>query len=510
MSAEVANLIFSTQDPTNPPSFINAVKSNFIFSNVNLKNLLGEMWDKYDMFLIKPISVSNIGATTQGTGSQAAFITYNMKGLSYTNLNYETTPNSKQWIPLCQNLVSSATPNVTYFYSNNGWGYTFRKSSPIVDLEFAITLSDAVGITLPPAGNIYNDTTIQFSIEPVIKGYNECAAWVMNINPALSTANNRVGVNQRTYTTYSFNLQDLCREFWADYDEFEIMFPWIGNRGSYVASTFNQHALIQLSGLDFINNLTKQGNDTTNTNSNYSQENAIMGLLQLTTSGSSFIVNTTYPNAPVQFKKQGDSATIVWSIKNFDNVGVTSATGTTSQMLMGFFIRPTYKVEKGTLYLNTWGLTTTETNLGIRDTGYTTVTLKNIDLRLACKGFWNKYKKYNLYLTSYAMAYGSGAIAAESAILKLSGLDLINQTNIQTTNNAQTQIATLGVINLSASSASVGPAVGVSNNFVTSFYRTKDIVDITLTAEQYINNFTGTQTPLLGSFIFTIVPVKDE
>jgi hypothetical protein len=162
-------------------------------------------------------------------------------------------------------------------------------------------------------------------------------------------------------------------------------------------------------------------------------------------------------------------------------------------------------------YLNTLGLTTTDTNLGVRNSTYTSVTLHNIDLRLVCKTFWEKYNKYNLFLTSYATAYGSGggaAAGAESGLLKLSGLNMINQTTVQTTNDAQTQTATLGVINLSATATTVGFPNGCSNNMVTSFYKTADLVDITLTLEQ-IGTTAFTGSPLLGSFVFTIVPVKE-
>lgn len=512
MSAEVANIILSTQDPVNPPSFINAQKTNFIFRNVDLRSLLGEMWNKYEMFLIKPITISNT-PTTALTNVANGLFTYNLKGLSWTNINYETTPNQKIWAPVFQQIASISLLPVL-FYTNNGWGYTFRKGSPIVDLEFAISLLDATGvggIHLPAAGNNYGDTSMQFSVEPVVKGYNECAMFAMNINPVLSTANGRVGVNQRVYTYYSFDLQDLCREFWADYDEFEILMNWYLNRGSYVSSTLNQQAPIQLSGLDFYNSLTKQGNDTTNANANYSQENPIVATVIVPSSDTTNVQNTTMPNAPVQFKKSGDRARFEWSIRDYDNTAVTSATGTTSLITMGFTIRPVYKVEKGTLYLNTWGLTTTETNLGVRNSTYTSVTLKNIDLRLVCKSFWEKYNKYNLYLTSYAMAYGSGGGAtsgAESGLLKLEGFNMINQTTVQTTNNAQTQIATLGVINLSASLTGIGFPNAWSNNLVTSFYKTADLVNITLKLEQ-IGTTAFTGSPLLGSFVFTIVPIKE-
>lgn len=511
MSGEVANVILSSQSTTNPPSYINAQKTNFIFSNVNLKNLLGEMWEKYDKFIIKPISIYNT-ATIALSSTAYNLVIYNMKGLSWTNINYETTPGSKLWAPLFQTQVpTTGSTSPVIWYANNGWGYTFRKASPIVDLEFAISVWDSTevgGSNLPVAGNNYGDTIMQFTIEPVVKGYNECAAWIMNINPTLSTANGRYSTNPRTYTYGSFNLRDLCREFWDDYEDFEILQTFTLNRGSYVGTTANQIAPLQLSGFGFENSLTKQGNNTDYPNSNYSQESPIVASIQIPTSGSQYFQNTSNPFPAFQFKKSTDSPTISWAIREYDNTGLTSATNPASTMIMGYFIRPTYGVEKGSLYLNSWGLTTTNTNLGVRNAGYTSITLKNIDFSLVCKTFWRKYMKYNIYLTGFAPTYGSGNVGAEGGLLKMSGLDFINQTTIQTSNNTQNQIATLGVVNLSASATTVMSPGSYNGTIVTSFYRTKDIFDLTLTIEQVgPTAFTG--TPLLGSFTFTIVPVKE-
>jgi hypothetical protein len=66
-------------------------KTDFTFSNINMRNVLGAAWDKYDMFTMKVASVATAGAVnTTISGSVNGVICYNMAGLTWENLHYDT------------------------------------------------------------------------------------------------------------------------------------------------------------------------------------------------------------------------------------------------------------------------------------------------------------------------------------------------------------------------------------------------------------------------------------
>jgi len=68
MLSESGSLILSTSSTTSPCT-INAAKSDFTFSNINMRNVLGAAWDKYDMFTMKVASAATAGTITQVGGS---------------------------------------------------------------------------------------------------------------------------------------------------------------------------------------------------------------------------------------------------------------------------------------------------------------------------------------------------------------------------------------------------------------------------------------------------------
>ena len=99
MLSQSGSLILSTNSTVNPCT-INAQKTQFTFSNIDLKNVLGEMWDKYDIFALKPVNLVTNGTITIVSGSTYGVVTYNLAGLDWTNIKYDTALNSKKYVPL--------------------------------------------------------------------------------------------------------------------------------------------------------------------------------------------------------------------------------------------------------------------------------------------------------------------------------------------------------------------------------------------------------------------------
>ena len=516
MLSDSASLILSTKSTVNPCT-INAEKTAFTFSNIDLKNVMGEMWDKYDQFALKLISFSTEGTITTG-GSIDGLITYNLRGLEWSNLIYETTGsiNNKEWIPVAYAILATGSPTTNPLITNTGWSFNFKKNSRMVDLEFAIGASTQLGASqfgVPPAGASYNNVEFHFLFEPVIAGkMNECAFYGFNSSPNLTGLIKRDVPTDRTIYSYpDFNMRNLCDLFWDKHDNFEIQMPIVSLRGAAIISGDIRIVPVQMSGLNFVNNGTKQSNATSGLMLN--SENAILGSLMLPINTSGYYVDMAYPVAPVQFKKDGDNVPLTITFKNSENTGPTTVSLTGSgqpNFQIGFFVKPIYEVEKAQLFINPFGLTTTETNLGVRDTNYTTFTLKGIDLRQVCRSMWDKYDRFNIFLSSVTWHAAVGNATNAAFIIQMEGFDFINQLSL-TASNRQNEVATLGSFYASPTPTTDVRTIGTMASCVTTFLKTKDIVDLTLTAIPLGTTAFSGMSPFHANFTFTIVGVpKDE
>jgi hypothetical protein len=510
MSINSASLILSTQSQLYTPT-INTYKTYFTFYNINLRNIMGDMFDKYDIFTLKLSTASSSGNVTTGNSANSMII-YNLKGLDWCNINYDLSPNSNVWAPVCYYQSNSGTPaNSTYGYANVGQGFNFRKSQEIVNLTFAVSLIASSNTITEETGIQLNNVVFQFIIEPVIpKLMNECASFTFNTMSTIPVPNKIINSTKTSYTYPSFDMRRLCGEFWDFHDEFEIFMSCYETLGSGTLAGNNTLVNVEMTGLNWSNNLVKQGNNTTNSNGNYTTTNAILGALNISTTGSTHWLKTHYNSAPVQFYKSSDFVNLVINFKNFDNTilyPATTFTGTNPRYQLQFYIRPIYKVPKATLFLNPFGLTTTETNLGITN-NTTSFTLKNIDMRLLCRNMWEKYDKFNIFLYVITSTASSPNQTNGSFLFELSGLDFINQTNIYS-NKAITQDAILGSV-LTQGTSTLVDSMSNFSSLVTSFYKTKDIVDLTFTALPQNSATAITHNALANNYHFVIVPIIDE
>jgi len=509
MLSESGSLILSTSSTVNPCT-INAAKTQFTFSNIDLKNVLGDMWDKYDIFCLKPVSLVTQGTITLVSGSQYGMVCFNMAGLDWTNIKYDTALNSKKYAPIVFSGASPAISNLTTVITNTGQSFNFRKGQRFVDLEFAISIPDTIGTQnfgVIAVGNNYNDAAFHFSFEPVIEGeMNECACFGFNTNIAITSQVGRAIYFSNTEYNYpSFDMRDLCRDFWDKHDDFEIMMSSYVTVGLATLGGNARTMLIQMNGLNFVNNGTQRGSSTGRLQLN--AESPIIGGVVHGSAGSSHIVNNQVPYAPIQFKKDRDNVNLSITFRNYDNNGNYNGTALTNyRAVITFYIKPIYKIEKATLCLNPFFLTTTQTNLGIRNAAYTQFTINNIDLRSVCRSMWDKYKKFNIFLSTTVSTNGSSNANNGCFNLQIEGLDFINQTAYITT-SAQTQVATLGPVFIGIGAPLVS---GNQCAYLTTFYKTADVVSLTFTASEIAPTPIFTNTPLENMYIFTLVGVPED
>jgi len=514
MLSDSASLILSTKSTINPCT-INAQKTAFTFNNIDMKNVMGEMWDKYDQFALKVVSFSTEGAVTT-TFSQQGHITYNLRGLEWSNVIYEMTGSNvnKEWVPVAYGFLSASVTATNPLIVNTGWSFNFKKGNRYENFEFALSSSyytNASDFGFFTAGNNFNNVEFHFLFEPVIPGkMNECAIYGFSSCPStpINAIKRIVSADRTEYSYPDFNMRRLCNLFWDKHDDFEIQmamwsFAGTGNNTGDIRIT-----PVQMSGLNFVNNGTKQSNNTEGLFLN--TENAIIGTVINPINTSNYSYDLAYAVAPVQFKKDGDNVPLKIAFRNSENTGPTLAAGYTSStrpfIQIAFFVKPIYGVEKATLNINPWGLTTSETNLGVRDTDYTTFTLKNIDIQKLCQSFWDKYDRFNIFLTQ-TTSHTTVSNSSGGYRLEIEGFDFIPQLSLTNTRR-QNQVATLGSVSTFVTANEV-VSNGTMASLVTTFYKTRSIVDLKLNAFA-VNGaaLPAPDRPLLGNFTFTIVGVK--
>ena len=164
---EQANFTLSTRilsaGATNAYGTMNATMTTFTFTNVNMRRIIGTLWDKYDKF--------NLICTSYGTGSVATALSgvqrlqwFQISGLQFINtlslLNtnmfsqgYATTP--------VFNPASASTADAESFANPIG-ATTFRKpESETVDLTFQLWSQNTNGTVL---NSQMNHFALSFSV----------------------------------------------------------------------------------------------------------------------------------------------------------------------------------------------------------------------------------------------------------------------------------------------------------------------------------------------------------
>ena len=491
---------------------INATKTNFIFRNVNLKNVMGEMWDKYEKFAIRPVGVRYNGAV-QNSGSQAYVIQNNLRGLDWINCYDEKYGTGQVYMPVAS--CTGANGAVSLIPTNSNYCFNFRKGSPIVNLEIQITNQGTNGGTGTPTGITgMPDQNYLFQIQPAENNQNEMGYMGLYTNqlagtPIISYPSKIISDAARTYTYNGFDMRRCCSEFWDKYENFEIVLAGYQYQG-YGATSEQQDMPIILRGFNWVNNWTKEGATS-------STSDAVVGITKSPNSGSSHFGDFTMINSPIQFKKTSSSETFTIQFRNFDNSGLNGGlptiTGGVSNRIayLAFFIRPIKpesNPEKATLSISSADLSTNLTNLGIRDANYTDITINNVDLRAACQGFWDKYNKFNIFLTGMYPNSSININAERCLMLYCEGLQLDPQ--VKYSNPQQTsQTWVVGPLYAQSLAVSGNFPLTFGNTHGTMFYKSLDRVNLRFfVGDIGLPSSTIFSEILRGTLTFTIVPCQ--
>lgn len=493
-------------------SNINTAKTNFIFRNVNLKSVMGEMWNKYEKFCIRMVSCRYY-ASVSVTGSTGNIIQNNIKGFDWINCYEEKYGSAQTYLPI--GIMAGSNTGRSYIPTNNHYCFNFRKGQQIINIEFLLTNIGSNGggaasslITAMP------DQSYTFIIQPAENNQNEMAymglyttqTTVGTITTPIQYPGKNISNNCRTYTYNGFDMRNLCREFWDKYEDFEILLAGYQYQGYGGQTAEMQIMPITLNGFNWMNNYTDAGTQT-------STSSAVIAITKAPADGSSHQIDINNYYAPVQFKKSGDLVTFTIEFRNFDNSAITqNATLTNRIGYLPFFVRPVksgLNSQKGTLSVSSAGLTTTPSQIGVTNATFTDITINNVDLRQACESFWHKYNKFNIFFTAMYPNDTVGALEERAVAMYCEGLQLdaqMSDENPQLT----TQTWNLGAVYTQTISSGANGAISFGNTKGTTFYKSSDQVNLRFYVKEIgTPSATVSSQILRGTLTFTIVPIEE-
>ena len=164
---EIACLVLKTtvlpmDGSTNAYGTSNSTNSSFTWTNINLRTLLGDMFDKYDRFMLLLQNISNAQVGSMASGDDRSIL-INMSGLSFVNSTYnqKLQSNSGALIVCPYIFVSSNVQSQIY---NNFAVSTFIKQNDIVNISINYTRNKddvATTVTYPHMTFIFNIVGIE-------------------------------------------------------------------------------------------------------------------------------------------------------------------------------------------------------------------------------------------------------------------------------------------------------------------------------------------------------------
>ena len=168
MSLQTASLILKTSELTLGGDDANG--TSYTWKNINLRNLLGDMYDKYDFYNLTLDTICNLTSDV-ALGSTLAYDLNNyltISGLPFINQSYNTSTgnvtNSTFLTPY--NFVRSQA-NIYYYY--NSKAFTFNKNQQSCNINITILRVSDNSKPIPGGVLLYPQMIFSFKIEGVFK-----------------------------------------------------------------------------------------------------------------------------------------------------------------------------------------------------------------------------------------------------------------------------------------------------------------------------------------------------
>ena len=154
--------VLPTNGTTNAYGTGNSKLFSFTWTNINLRTLLGDMFDKYDRFMLLLQNISHSLSAAMATTDDRSIL-INMSGLSFVNSTYNQKLQSNSGaLIVCPFIFPSAAGVQSQIYNNFAIS-TFIKQNDIVNISINYTRikDDAAPTT---AATTYPHMTFIFNI----------------------------------------------------------------------------------------------------------------------------------------------------------------------------------------------------------------------------------------------------------------------------------------------------------------------------------------------------------
>jgi hypothetical protein len=165
---ECASFVLRTSDAVS-----NAVLTSHTWKNINLRTLMGDMYDKYDLFMLKPIlaATSATPPSAWGLDVNDRITILNISGLPFVNNTYNASTLTSSSSAIFGTLLTrlGGIPTTT----NGGSILTFGKYQELVDLTifYSRFVKNASGNyqTQATVGNPFPHFVFSFNIYGILK-----------------------------------------------------------------------------------------------------------------------------------------------------------------------------------------------------------------------------------------------------------------------------------------------------------------------------------------------------
>lgn len=146
--------------------------TSWTWNNLNLRTILGDLYEKYDRFALVPIKVhsGNVTNTTFGASENDRVVSINIAGLPFTNNTYDTAlkTNSNHITYQTLHINNTASTNSSV---NGGAILTFTKNQELVNLNiyYKRIIKNAGNYDIVNGVSAYPDVVFIFNIYGVDK-----------------------------------------------------------------------------------------------------------------------------------------------------------------------------------------------------------------------------------------------------------------------------------------------------------------------------------------------------
>ena len=157
-----------TRNSTTAVGECNAGNTSFTWYGINLRTLLGDMYDDYDLFNLCLNSMCltfTAGACFNGNEDRSLMV--NISGLPFINQTYnQATGHNNNAVPIASMVLVSQNNNYLPFYSNNI--AMFGKNQDMCDISISFTrvLDNAIPV---PTATVFPQCVFLFDIIGVVQ-----------------------------------------------------------------------------------------------------------------------------------------------------------------------------------------------------------------------------------------------------------------------------------------------------------------------------------------------------